>query len=70
VINTVVVNDARWAARRRHPTQTEVQEAPEPREARAIACASGRRFFFADDMARRTKENGRNYPQTPPNTQQ
>jgi len=44
----VVVSDARWAARGRHPTQTEVQEAPEEREARAIACASGRRFFFAD----------------------
>jgi len=29
----VVVSDARWAMRGRHQTQTEVQEAPEVREA-------------------------------------
>jgi len=44
----VVVSDARWAARGRHPTQTEVPEAPEAREARAIVYASGHRFYFAD----------------------
>jgi hypothetical protein len=29
-------------------TQVKIQEAPEAREARAIACASGRQFFLAD----------------------
>jgi len=33
VINIVVISDARWAVRGRHPTETKVQEAPEAWEA-------------------------------------